>query len=121
MQLTAGGLQLEASWTGTKAWNRFLEAFVATSVVGCHVMPFHVKAILFSTGKVAVWALAIALLVFSQAFITADAVSVRRAASIVTDKVVFRTCAAALLFFVQALVPTGVEKLPADVQVTETC
>ena len=106
MQLTAGRLQLEANWTGTKAWNRFLEAFVATSVVGCHVMPFHVKAIVFSTSKAAVWTLAIALLAFSKAFITTDPVGVRIAASFAADDVVFRTLATALPFFGKALIPT---------------
>ena len=63
-------------------------------------MPNHVKAFLFSTSKVAIWALAIALLVLSQAFISTDPVYVWIAASIAADKVVFRTLAAALLLHV---------------------
>ena len=121
MKPTSGGLQLEASWTGTQAWNRFLEAFLATSVVGCHVSPCHVKATLFSTGKVAIWTLTIALLVFSQAFIPTDPVGVGIAASFAADNVVIRTLATALPFFGKALIPTRVEELPADVEVAETC
>ena len=91
---------------------------MATIPVVCHCVGRF--AVRFSTDKLVIRTLAIALLILTEAFITTKAVDVGVAASIATDKVVFRTFSATLLSLVEALIPTGVEVLPTGVQVAET-